>query len=394
MADVVVLWYGPDRAVVRPLIARLRDAGIGLWCDEDGLDAGAGLVDAVREQIHVARVAIVCVSDAAANLSEWFQTEAAWCNSDLHSKHYPLARVATVAVGKVDRTKLPPTLKGLNAPDLGPGPGQERELARLVRNVHETLHGGAPLVVNACVAAMTRAECRDMLAEGKLPAEVRAVCERSGVAAGDVDDHLLARHGDTPAEFRPFAGAPTCVDLVQQAIRRVNADCRDKRVTVWLHDEFLDPSKDVRDAAASSWRKADSLLVVDAVSVQHPRVVQLLREIPTPREPSRGIVLWVPPHSAQVGALDPELCAAARLAEVNWIRLLRNDWANGDHLQSRHHVTFDACGRAGLASWLYQALTDVGPRRRADPATLERLRGGRSDDPTRYFTVRGQEGAL
>lgn len=76
--DVFLSHSSKDKAVVRPLAKRLREAGLRLWFDEWVLNPGDSIPAKIEEGLELSRVLVLCIS-ANAFGSDWAQLEAGTC---------------------------------------------------------------------------------------------------------------------------------------------------------------------------------------------------------------------------------------------------------------------------------------------------------------------------
>ena len=72
--DVFLSHSAKDKAVVRPLAARLRKDGLKVWFDEWVLKAGDSIPAKIEEGLEHSRVLVLCMS-AHAFGSDWAQME-------------------------------------------------------------------------------------------------------------------------------------------------------------------------------------------------------------------------------------------------------------------------------------------------------------------------------
>ncbi|MEM7202962.1 MAG: TIR domain-containing protein [Planctomycetota bacterium] len=340
---VVVLWYGPQEPLVRPLLRDLETAGFDPWEHaRDGMPGDAAFPQ-IRGAIVQSAVTFVCVDDDVL-ARPWFAEE-----SGMVRALEP--RLWLLRTGPVTEDRLPAAYRDAHTFDLTLDDPATRR-ARLLQNLADVLGRAAPRIVTAWVAAMRRDEY-DGWAKGGLPAEVLAACRGLGLEDDDVPSLLRARYREDRGSFCPFGddrGLASLVDIAVDRVRQTGA--RPTVVVRWIDDDSWDDD-DIRTA----WEERDSLLIVDAVSVFHDTVHQLLGGLPVMVDPNRRATLWLPPYTRLTGAAEQAtaLEALAKAGDAQLGDLFRR-WRDGKHLPWRQVLGFGFELPAALECWLHQAL--------------------------------------
>ncbi len=356
--DVVILWYSPDRDVVRPLIERLKDLGLSTWDYEHDMQAGLVIKDEIKERIDAAKLVLLCVSDAAAP-REWLITEAAWCDQRFTSKPNG---ILLAQVGPFDKTNLPATLKGRCVFDVTDGEPEERTLC-LSEDIAQRLGAGRPIVLTAVAIAMTQTESGQV---DKKTGNAYKLCRSAGIPRREVPAFLSGRYGNNRRDFKPF-GDQTCFEFVRSRVRCVNKAGRRPIALRWMCQDFNGPNT---PATRDEWRENDSILFVDVLSMHHPAVCELLGRIPPANHMHRNTVICFPPPP--VADFGDRIRVALEL-HAPFGDCVR-DWEQERHFEIDRRIIVDTASRLGLRDYLHFALAGVGAPR-PDPQIVAKLQG-------------------
>ncbi|MCP3961681.1 MAG: toll/interleukin-1 receptor domain-containing protein [bacterium] len=143
MAEIFLSWGKPDEAAVMALVDQLRGLGLELFEYSADMPGGADISDEVMDQIDLARVVVICFSDATAD-REWIKTEVDWAYKTRHN--YGKLEILPVWVGPHPEGRRPHLLEESVVDLHGGGSAQYR---KLVERIYELLDRPPPIVVPA-----------------------------------------------------------------------------------------------------------------------------------------------------------------------------------------------------------------------------------------------------
>jgi hypothetical protein len=181
MAELFISWGLPDASPVRRLCERLTDLGISLFEYSHDMAAGDKIPDRVQDEIRKATIAIVCLSDQTAQRQR-ILTEIAWCDAALRDGAQ-LKDFVAVRTGPLADANVPVLInnKSRYVFDLADRAESEAALQRLTLDLIKRLGGPAPTILYTALIAMTKAQCRDLLATPRLLAQVKDLCAAVGM---------------------------------------------------------------------------------------------------------------------------------------------------------------------------------------------------------------------
>jgi hypothetical protein len=167
-------------------------------------------------------------------------------------------------------------------------------------------------------------------------------------------ERLKERYGSTALELKPFENGPTIAEIVDTRLRAVN-EARQKKnrqplFIKWVHDDLRSDDQAVADIAADMWRERESLLIVDSLSTWAPEIRDVIANRIS--DFGRSSLLWLPPYTQQIGALDQALDEALRLVS----RIRTEFRAVKDPARA---VTLDAMNEWAMTRWVHRVLLSV-----------------------------------
>jgi hypothetical protein len=181
MSDIFMSWGSPDAPIARPLIERLRDAGLSVWEYETSGRAGEHVSNSVRREIESALTVVVLVSPQT--------KDRPWIVSELTTAFNALSRgeilsVVCVRLGGLADEELPDPLRRENVRSFSLDEAQDEQdiLAQLVSDIQVGLGNRAPLVVPTALLAMTREEFRMVFPpDGSRNELLERICSKVGM---------------------------------------------------------------------------------------------------------------------------------------------------------------------------------------------------------------------
>jgi hypothetical protein len=357
MPQVFFSWTKPDEAAAMRLRNRLLDAGIDVWEYSEQMRAGDEIPEAVHRAIDSTKVAVFCLSDAAAS-RKWLIGELAL--ADRAKGVGTLKKIMPVRVGTLSEDTLKQLGVDPNLYVLDESRQRQREetYVRFTQSIWEALALEAPVVVPTALFALTRAEYQDMRTTPDRFQDLAALCVAAGMpAAPTLLEALDDRYGDHPEDFAPFFPRRPLVELVHEAERltnraRVAAGKRPIFVR-WCTDELSKPTADQDPAIRDLWMYRNSLLIVDSASALSARVQQRVLELPPSRGSVRTAVVWVPPYTRHSVALEDSIRRSSSVPR--FVDLFR-DWREA---RTDDDVAFDIGTSATLRLFLKRAFLDV-----------------------------------
>jgi hypothetical protein len=368
MADVFISFGSPDRACVDALAARLTTVGIDFFkYDHDGrgTEPGEGVGEQVARQISSAKIAILCLSNTSLERL-WIQRECFACFCALASENRVMRKLLIVRVGELSSRNVPSYLGDSLLYNVWSPQATQRDTTRLINDIRVALNLTPPRVIPAVLLAMRGNEPAALTNHVLLPS-VRGLLEHAGVGWTDpLPAELLARYGPESLDFSPYPER-TMVSLVAETVTSINSarSAHDPRAAP-IHVAWYDPTWLLSDQADAEFARSrhfgsgQYLVVVDSVSLLHPRVRDEFNGVTlaTERTDVRALI-WVPPHTRHSGAAEEQ----ARLI-FSGILPLEPAFTAWKEVFSRS-VAFDAPGATSAKRWCHAALSgflvDEGP---------------------------------
>ena len=366
MPQVFFSWTTPDQVVATRLRQRLQDAGIDVWEYTGQMGAGDHIPNEVAAAIDESRVAVFCLSDAAAERM-WMSRELALCeNAKRNGTMAAIMPVKVGALSEATRVKLgvDPSLFLL---DESEERQRESTYVGLTQAVWEALGAEAPIIVPTALFAMNKEDYAEMRNTPEVFANLTQLCTAAGMGVNDLLDVLADRYDTGPEDFAPFYPRTPLVKLVHQAEQLTNRAriAAGKRPIFirWCTKELSRPQAQQDPKIRDLWIYRNSLLIVDSVSALRAGIRVQVMSVPVSRPPARTAVVWVPPYTRHSAGLESWIQTLA--GEQDLVDRFR-DWSEA---RSGDEIAFDIGTSATLRLFLRRALLEV-----ADAAPLpERL---------------------
>jgi hypothetical protein len=367
--QIFVSWSSPDKAVVEPFIKRLYSFGLNVKEYGEAMQGGEPIPAAVMQWIKQSKIAVIFYSDETAT-REWITTEVAWCVSALEDRS--IKKIIGVHIGpQSENSEMPMLLRAesLNVRQLTedvahhPFLGGESEAFKLARSIAEYSGIEKVQVLPAAVFAMRRAQAEEVLVNAERTLEGmsfkdywRNLCGALGMGnPPELLERLKKRYGDTAEDLRPYENGETIIELVNGSLRALNERHKDdtKRrwpplFVRWVHDDLLSSDSAVSDDADSLWRQGPSLLVIDSLSTWAPEIRTAISARVS--EWGRSSLLWIPPYTQQIGAMDQAVDDALKI-----VFRVRSAFRAAEKDLSRT-VTADAMNGWAMRRWLDRVL--------------------------------------
>jgi hypothetical protein len=358
---IFVGWGSPDKERVRPLLARLRSAGLELFDYEHDMGGGDDIHQTIIDAINEARIAMFLFSDETAERN-WITKETNWAFKTLKDGDRKLQHIIPIWVSAHPHNKVPHVLEENHFAVSDVSNADEESVTRLVLDLFRKLGRDAPVVVPVALFAMTKKQCAALLGKKETAEALAAICKAAGMKdPPPLAEELRKRYGTTPEDLAPFAeGTPlrTIVERVLQRANEARAAARPPKRPLWLRwvqDELGANDPATVAAARKRWAAGSSFLIVDSVSVYHKDVQQQLMNLPNPKRLERAAILWLPPYTRHTASLENVLQPAAGM--VGHLGDAFSDWTD-DELPVRA-MMFDTTTAAATKRWLRDALLNV-----------------------------------
>ena len=367
--QIFVSWSSPDRAIAEPLFRRLGAQGLNVCEYSEGMKGGEPLQETVVDWIEHSDIALVLYSPETYQ-REWIVREVDWCVSALYRGK--LKRIIPIHLGpQADPPVVPAGLRSmdLNARQLTKEQVTPETFLRGEDALFELTESLGKLcgikrwqILPAAVFAMTRERADEMLVLSNQQVEGlrfedywRKLCRSLGMGRPPkLLDRLKKRYGSTPGELQPFENGQTIAAIVDARLSAVNEARREKGgpplFVKWVHDDLRSTDLAVRMAAEDLWHDRDSLLIVDSLSTWDPEIRAVINERIS--DFRRSSLLWLPPYTQQIGALDSALYQALALVgrihtEVRSVK------------DPRRAVSVDAMNEWTMTRWVHRVLLSV-----------------------------------
>jgi hypothetical protein len=359
----------PDATIVRNLVTRLRALGLDapaaldlphLWHYEEDMTVGNNIFKSISEAIDASAVAVLCLSDAAL-ARPWIVSEVTLLKRAIADKRLLEQNVITVKVGPVTDESLKDVRQFVSSPDRFEADvtsGEETKLENLAAQIFNRLGANAPKLLPIAVLAMRREQAAALLDDWRKRPEtpVAEICSAVGLRPPELYELISGRYGDRPEDMMPFR-SDTLMTLVHQEMDAANVQRIRRRYVPlfprWIHGELFGTEVALVTGAVNTWRKNNSLLIVDAISTYHPEIEAQLGRAPEP-----GAVLCLPPYTRQTVRLEEAFESAFALSRLSgWFgewRSERPDRRSADDGSERPNrmLAFDTGTYVAMGDWL------------------------------------------
>jgi hypothetical protein len=369
MADIFISWGSPDKKNVEQAVRRLKDIKLNIWQYLGEMKSGK-ILDQVREEIELAKLAIFFISDETV-IRDWFKSELILCADKQRSTKHPMKHLIPVQIGTFAIENLPEFFSGNYVYDLNDPSIFEAEFNRLVKDISEKLGLPEPLIIPTTIFAMTKAECRELLEDQDQIENLRILYKDAGIKNDEEwPDHFLQRYHDTPKAFAPFSDEETIQHVIQGVLRQINrARIKSKPVSIHWYDRatLLDETA-IGDKARAEWRRDRNLLIIDSISLLRGEIESNLKEILgfTTNERRRALV-WIPPFTGHARNLHHLI---SKIKKPIQLRPLFDDWTK----KPDRGMAFDTATDLSLRRWLTHTLRDLAESPPADDNKIAKMR--------------------
>lgn len=305
MDRIFVSWTGADLVAARALVERLRVGGFDVYFsadrgDEERIAPGEEIRRELARRVGESAVFVALLSEAAFQ-SDYVLLEHRFAETNTAAR---AMRVVPTVVAPLGDAVVPGWMGGERLVGGMTSDPLENVLEDVMLSIRRTLGVPEPDVLPAGVVTMNRRQLGELKVQR--PELFAAVDPRTlGRAYSDVagdPDYRPFIHRSINGNFEQ---ARSLREFVDDVVAKVN-DRRTQEREVALHVKYFNCEmlRGMSVDQAAAWENSRTMLFVDALSVHHPEIQQVLTSVPRGNAVSKSLLLWLPTPARSLQVRD------------------------------------------------------------------------------------------
>jgi hypothetical protein len=315
MADLFLSWGGDELDAVTKLQRDIEAIGFTVWQYREGARCGNSIHDNVAKAIGAAQVSLFCFSDETAE-RKWIDDEVKIAYGRYKGD---TNRMIPVWIGSHPRKLMPPYVRELDLIVDDLYGNNEINLASFKRRLTELLKVDPPVEIPAALFAMDNTQSEALFGAVQNTDvdwdPLKASCRTLGM---DASPHLSAewrnRYKATRNDFAPYGDDQSLIGLVRDAESSANVvrvrNGKPPLSVRWIHHDLTSRGTQEYENARDWWQETQPLLIIDSISMMHPKVALEIGDLP---DFGNAALIWVPPFTRKTACIEEPIRESVKM---------------------------------------------------------------------------------